>query len=648
MPRVFITYSHDSNAHIDRVLALADRLRGDGLDVRLDQYELHVPEGWIKWMERQLEQADFVLVVCTETYRRRFDGKEAAGIGLAATLEGALAQQFIYDAGSLNHRFIPIVFEDGEVGDIPRMLGSATRYRLDAAYDDLYRHLTAQPKTPPPPIGKIRPMPPAPRPGLSGTSAPPASTPNYQGATSHQQIHVQGSANNGHATTPASASSPSSSPRPAPAPPAPAKILLVTANASDQAARLLLDEESRAIIDALQRARLRDRYELHLSPAISFDRLVHDLDDHAPPFVHFSGHGDRDGALILQTADRYDHRIPPENIRQLFAALGRRPELVVFATCYSRDLAEHVAPHVGHAIGFTGPLDDGAARHFSAVLYERLAAHDPPDIARAFTLARIATVSAGYPEVDGACLFDQTGRRPDDPSRGPTPASLVRECRSRERRDYVDHRVDSSSLSAECATILAEKPLGYEALVLFHLLTEAVGRQQTLSERVRRRIVGRVQFVEAEELGRFTAEITGELLGVIRSCEGLMNGLSEAFGAPGVPADIGAFVRLSKEYEDLYRRTLEITNMAQSLDSHTRAVSDILEWLCLGSSEILREFEHYPRRCEEMLSTVLKGPTEREGEPQSLVLSFVATLPDGWEDNMDRCLATLRDTQLEG
>lgn len=38
-PRVFISYSHDSPEHADRVLVLADRLVGDGIDCILDQYE---------------------------------------------------------------------------------------------------------------------------------------------------------------------------------------------------------------------------------------------------------------------------------------------------------------------------------------------------------------------------------------------------------------------------------------------------------------------------------------------------------------------------------------------------------------------------------------------------------------------------------
>jgi len=38
--RLFISYSHDSAAHKDRVWDLAERLRNDGIDCRVDQHAL--------------------------------------------------------------------------------------------------------------------------------------------------------------------------------------------------------------------------------------------------------------------------------------------------------------------------------------------------------------------------------------------------------------------------------------------------------------------------------------------------------------------------------------------------------------------------------------------------------------------------------
>jgi hypothetical protein len=48
--RVFISYSHDSPEHADRVLALSDQLRAGGIDCILDQYEPAPEEGWPLWM----------------------------------------------------------------------------------------------------------------------------------------------------------------------------------------------------------------------------------------------------------------------------------------------------------------------------------------------------------------------------------------------------------------------------------------------------------------------------------------------------------------------------------------------------------------------------------------------------------------------
>jgi len=47
--KVFISYSHDSDQHKDRVLTLSDRLRADGIDCTIDQYETFPPEGWARW-----------------------------------------------------------------------------------------------------------------------------------------------------------------------------------------------------------------------------------------------------------------------------------------------------------------------------------------------------------------------------------------------------------------------------------------------------------------------------------------------------------------------------------------------------------------------------------------------------------------------
>src|SRR3954451_16175586 len=101
-PKAFISYSHDSTDHDERVRALSDRLCGDGVDCTIDQYDPHPREPWPRWMDRQIEDADFVLVVCSEIYLRRARGSESPGVGLGVTFESVLMIQDLYDAGMRN------------------------------------------------------------------------------------------------------------------------------------------------------------------------------------------------------------------------------------------------------------------------------------------------------------------------------------------------------------------------------------------------------------------------------------------------------------------------------------------------------------------------------------------------------------------
>jgi hypothetical protein len=169
--KVFISYSHDSTEHVKRVLDLAGELRANGVEVILDQYVHPAPhEGWPRWMERCLDEADFVLMVCTETYLRRITGREQPGRGFGATWEGNLVYNSIYNDKPSSTRFIPVLLEGGEPDHIPIPVRGHAYYRIraldisDAGFIGLYRHLTRQPPTPQPDIGELRNLPPqAPR-----------------------------------------------------------------------------------------------------------------------------------------------------------------------------------------------------------------------------------------------------------------------------------------------------------------------------------------------------------------------------------------------------------------------------------------------------------------------------------------------------
>jgi hypothetical protein len=156
-PRVFVSYSHDSPEHKERVLRLAEGLRADGVDCRLDQYEMSPDHGWSRWMMHQIESADFVLLVCTEAYTRRVEGREEPRKGLGATWEGALITNSIYESGGRNTKFIPIVLTHADVRNIPVFLRLFSYYDLSSprGYEALYRHLTGQPEIVPGELGEV-------------------------------------------------------------------------------------------------------------------------------------------------------------------------------------------------------------------------------------------------------------------------------------------------------------------------------------------------------------------------------------------------------------------------------------------------------------------------------------------------------------
>ena len=156
-PVVFISYSHDSDAHSERVLGLAERLRGDGIEVLLDQYVSGAPDqGWPRWMLDGLDQAHFVLAICTETYSRRFLGREDQARGV--DWEGGFITNVMYNERSRSKKFVPVLLEGAEESCIPAPLQGRSFYRLTSnkAYDALYDFLLGQAGVEPGPLGDLR------------------------------------------------------------------------------------------------------------------------------------------------------------------------------------------------------------------------------------------------------------------------------------------------------------------------------------------------------------------------------------------------------------------------------------------------------------------------------------------------------------
>ena len=182
--RVFISSSHDSPEHRQRVLALTNQLRKDGVEAWIDQYIQDPNEGWIRWMRSQVKQANRILLVFTETYQRRSEGDEEEGKGLGATYEGAIVTQALYESGGRNAKFRPVVFREEDKQFIPSGLRQFSHYRVDTPenYEALLRWLHEAPRIVVPIVSQKPDLPPEPAPELfpSPSHEPRASAPEAE------------------------------------------------------------------------------------------------------------------------------------------------------------------------------------------------------------------------------------------------------------------------------------------------------------------------------------------------------------------------------------------------------------------------------------------------------------------------------------
>jgi hypothetical protein len=150
------------------------------------------------------------------------------------------------------------------------------------------------------------------------------------------------------------------------------RVLVLAANPVSTP-RLRLDEEMRAIDEAIRRAEHRDRFELRQHWAVRVADLASHLQRHQPDIVHVVGHGESSGDLILEDEHGDMRPVPPEHLARIFVLLQARLRCVVFNACHSRAQAEAVGQHIGAVIGMSEPVGDRAAIGFASVFYEALA-----------------------------------------------------------------------------------------------------------------------------------------------------------------------------------------------------------------------------------------------------------------------------------
>lgn len=152
VPKVFISYSHDDQAHKKWVLELAQRLRNAGVDAILDQFRLGLGGDLGGFMEKGVADSDRIIMVCTDTYI----AKANDGLG------GVGYEKMIMTAEYMNNidtkKVIPLIRQNG-THNVPTFLKSrlfinfSREDEFELQFDNLLREIHEAPLFKEPPVG---------------------------------------------------------------------------------------------------------------------------------------------------------------------------------------------------------------------------------------------------------------------------------------------------------------------------------------------------------------------------------------------------------------------------------------------------------------------------------------------------------------
>ena len=116
-PKVFISYSHDSEDHREWVRLFATKLREHGVDAMLDAWDLTPGQDVAAFMQHGIADAERVVMICSENYVIKAEAGQG-GVGyerLIVTTE--------VTANIDTKKFLPVVRNNPSKNKIPNFLG---------------------------------------------------------------------------------------------------------------------------------------------------------------------------------------------------------------------------------------------------------------------------------------------------------------------------------------------------------------------------------------------------------------------------------------------------------------------------------------------------------------------------------------------
>ena len=139
IPKVFISYSWESKEHSDWVKSLADKLLADGIEAIIDSYDVSPGDRLPKFMESSIRDSDYVIIICTEEYKRKANNREK-GVGY----ESHIISAELYNNHN-DRKFIPVIRQGDFNSALPTYLDGklAIDLRGNPFNEDSYKDLIA-------------------------------------------------------------------------------------------------------------------------------------------------------------------------------------------------------------------------------------------------------------------------------------------------------------------------------------------------------------------------------------------------------------------------------------------------------------------------------------------------------------------------
>lgn len=136
-PKVFVSYSWNPPSNQQNVFELIKRLEGDAISVTYDRKDLYPGQDMNCFMENVLtsDRIDAVIIVCNKDYAEKAN-KRSGGVGY----ESEMILSEIRNK-PLQRKYIPVVIEHDENGELPLPNFLKSRYCKDLSKDTGYGDL---------------------------------------------------------------------------------------------------------------------------------------------------------------------------------------------------------------------------------------------------------------------------------------------------------------------------------------------------------------------------------------------------------------------------------------------------------------------------------------------------------------------------